>query len=100
VVGTVLLLVGVSFPVVVAVSRVARGMHHPIDVVAGLLLGAASILVVRIAIGVGVEQIDHEATAAPMEHSTMPLRVRRLDLTDTESGAAGDGGRLAIGATA
>ena len=50
-------------------------MHHPIDVAAGLLLGLASILVVRAAIAAGVEQIDRAADAA------VPERVRRLDLT-------------------
>lgn len=42
--------IAVLAPPIVAVSRVYRGMHHPIDVAAGLLLGIASILVVRAAV--------------------------------------------------
>ena len=36
-------------PLVVAVSRMYRGMHHPIDVTAGLLIGLASILIALMA---------------------------------------------------
>jgi undecaprenyl-diphosphatase len=36
-------LVAVAVTVVVAVSRVYRGEHHPTDVMAGVLLGAASL---------------------------------------------------------
>lgn len=46
----VLAAIAVIVPPVVAVSRVYRGMHHPIDVVAGLLLGVASLIVVRAAV--------------------------------------------------
>lgn len=42
--------IGVIVPLIVAVSRVARGMHHPIDVAAGLALGVGSIIVVRAAV--------------------------------------------------
>ena len=67
--------IAVVAPLIVGASRAYRGMHHPIDVAAGLLLGLASILVVRAAIAAGVEQIDRTADAA------VPERVRRLDLT-------------------
>lgn len=43
--------IAIVVPAIVAVSRVARGMHYPIDVVAGVALGLASILVVRAAMG-------------------------------------------------
>ncbi|MEA3214265.1 MAG: hypothetical protein QOJ19_421 [Acidimicrobiia bacterium] len=62
-------------PVIVGISRVARGMHHLIDVVAGLALGIASVLVVRAALQAGVAEVDRRADAATPEHT------RRLDLT-------------------
>ena len=63
-------------PLVVATSRVARGMHHPLDVTAGILLGIATIFVVRAAIAAGVRDIDRTADGA-----RLPRHVRRLDLT-------------------
>jgi membrane-associated phospholipid phosphatase len=39
--------VAVVVPLIVAVSRVQRGMHYPLDVAAGLLLGVAAIVVVQ-----------------------------------------------------
>src|SRR3954447_14235991 len=36
-----------SMPVIVAVSRMYRGMHHPTDVLVGLLLGVAALLIAR-----------------------------------------------------
>jgi undecaprenyl-diphosphatase len=63
--------------VIVAVSRVARGMHHPIDVIAGALLGLASLIVVQRALVAGVRRIDAEAVAG----RAVPDHVRRLDLT-------------------
>ena len=62
-------------PLIVAASRVARGMHHPLDVTAGILLGIASVFVVRAAIRAGVRDIDRTAGAS------LPRRVRQLDLT-------------------
>jgi membrane-associated phospholipid phosphatase len=67
--------IAVVAPLIVGASRAYRGMHHPIDVLAGLLLGVASILVVRAALAAGVEEIDRTADDAA------PGRVRRLDLT-------------------
>ncbi|MGD9704052.1 MAG: phosphatase PAP2 family protein [Acidimicrobiia bacterium] len=69
--------VAVAAPVIVAVSRVARGMHHPSDVIAGVLLGVISIIVVRSALAAGVEEIDRAAVAG----APLPDQVRRLDLT-------------------
>jgi len=72
--------VAVAVPIIVAVSRVFRGMHHPIDVVAGLLLGAMSIAVVRAAM-----------TAAPTSCSpctatvASPKRSTRFDSTPDAS---------------
>ncbi len=86
-VRTVFAFVGVVVPIVVAVSRAARGMHHPIDVVAGLLLGLASILVVRAAMAAGVDEIHREAARhddAAGQAPVVPDRVRRLDVTGVD----------------
>jgi membrane-associated phospholipid phosphatase len=69
----------VVVPLIVAGSRVYRGMHHPIDVIAGLLLGLVAILVVRAALAAGVRDIDRAD-----EDDALPERVRRLDLTTPE----------------
>jgi membrane-associated phospholipid phosphatase len=41
--------IAILLPVAVAVSRMYRGMHHPIDVTAGALVGAASLAVALLA---------------------------------------------------
>ena len=41
------LAIGIVVPLIVATSRVARGMHHLIDVIAGLALGVATLLVLQ-----------------------------------------------------
>ena len=76
------LVVAVVVPLVVATSRVYRGMHHTFDVVAGLALGLASIYVVRAAMRAGVEDIDRRADGS------LPEQVRRLDLTNPPHNAA------------
>lgn len=83
--------VAVLAPVIVGVSRAARGMHHPLDVVAGLLLGIATILVVRAALEAGVKDLDRRRGDA------LPDRVRRLDLT-TPQDAGTETDRQPIGA--
>jgi len=70
-------LVAVAAPVVVAFSRTYRGMHYPIDVIAGILLGLATLYVVRAAMTKGVEDIDRA-------DADLPDRVRRLDLTSPD----------------
>jgi undecaprenyl-diphosphatase len=71
--------VAVVVPLIVGASRAYRGMHHPLDVAAGLLLGVATILVVRAALAAGVAQIDRTASPA------VPQRVRHLDLSRLET---------------
>jgi membrane-associated phospholipid phosphatase len=73
-VRTVFTVVAIAAPVIVGTSRVYRGMHHPIDVAAGLLLGLATIAVVWVALAAGVNEIDRTADDA------VPDRVRRLDV--------------------
>jgi undecaprenyl-diphosphatase len=74
-VRAVFAVVAIAAPLTVGVARAYRGMHHPIDVAAGLLLGVAALAVVWAAMRVGVRQIDRTAD------DSVPERVRRLDLT-------------------
>jgi undecaprenyl-diphosphatase len=67
--------VAVVAPLIVGFSRVQRGMHHPIDVVAGIALGVASLFVVRAALARGVAEIDE------VLGDRAPPQVRALDLT-------------------
>ena len=67
--------IAVAAPIIVAASRAYRGMHHPIDVVAGLILGVTALIVVRAALAAGVEDIDRHAD------DTVPPRVRSLDVS-------------------
>lgn len=69
--------VAVAAPIIVAISRAYRGMHHPLDVVAGILLGVAVLFVVRAAMAKGVEDINRAG-------EDVPGRVRRLDLTSPD----------------
>ena len=76
--------IAVVAPLIVGASRAYRGMHHPIDVAAGLLLGVASILVVRAAIAAGVERdrphgrrLGARPRAAARPHHTGSRRRRR-----------------------
>lgn len=68
----------VVVPIVVAICRIARGMHHPIDTVAGALLGVASVFVVRAALRAGVRDIDRDAA----DDRSIPPEVRRLEAFD------------------
>jgi undecaprenyl-diphosphatase len=68
-------IVAVVVPIIVGISRIQRGMHHPVDVAIGVALGVATLIVVRQAVARGVADIDQHA---PDE---TPRQVRRLDLT-------------------
>ena len=72
-------MVAVAAPLAVGVSRVQRGMHHPVDVAVGIVLGVATLLVVRASIARGVVEIDRQWG------DRAPAQVRRLDLTKGES---------------
>jgi undecaprenyl-diphosphatase len=67
--------IAVAAPLIVGFSRVQRGMHHPIDVVAGIALGVATLLVVRAALARGVAEIDEDFG------DSAPPQVRALDVT-------------------
>jgi len=40
----------VVVPIVVALSRIYRGMHHPTDAIAGFLMGAGCVVVALLAV--------------------------------------------------
>lgn len=74
-------------PVIVGLSRIARGMHHPVDVVAGILLGLACVYVVWRALRAGVRHIDDRVAAGELD---VPQSAQRLDLTEKVAPRAGD----------
>jgi undecaprenyl-diphosphatase len=63
-------------PLIVAVSRLYRGMHYLSDVLAGAALGAASLVITYAALRVGVEQLRNRGT------EPVPIDVTQLDLTE------------------
>jgi len=69
--------IAVAAPLAVSLSRVQRGMHHPVDVAAGIALGIGALLVVRAAMLRGVADLDTSA-------ADLPPQVRRLDLTEEQ----------------
>lgn len=74
----VLVAVAVAVPVIVAMSRTYRGMHHPVDVIAGMLLGVTSLIVVRSAMEAGTRDIRDRALE---DGRDLPDQVTHLDLT-------------------
>lgn len=78
-----LVTIAVVVPILVAVSRTYRGMHHPLDVVSGALLGIASLVVVHVALRAGTDVIRAEA-----ERERLPARVTRLDCTASDAADA------------
>ncbi len=51
----------IVLPIVVATSRMYRGMHHPIDVASGALIGLACIAIALIATRVSGEKVEGKA---------------------------------------
>jgi membrane-associated phospholipid phosphatase len=72
-----LIAMAVIVPIVVAVARTYRGMHHPLDVASGTVLGVASLFVVHAALVAGTASIRAEA-----EHQPLPVHVTTLDCND------------------
>ena len=50
--------VAVVMPLAVGFARVYRGMHNPLDVVGGLLLGLAAVIVARAALAAAAPQVE------------------------------------------
>ena len=54
----------VLIPVIVALSRMYRGMHHPLDVAGGMLVGIGAVLVLLFACrAAGCAQLSHRASS-------------------------------------
>jgi len=52
-------LVAIAIPLLVGLSRMYRGMHHPTDVAAGLLVGIGTLIVAVLAARVAGAAVDH-----------------------------------------
>ncbi len=65
-------------PLIVGVSRIQRGMHHPVDVLGGALLGVCMVLVVRHALDQACRDTDRQVRAGDLR---APDNVRRLDVS-------------------
>ena len=57
----------ISIPVLVALSRIYRGEHHPVDVIAGALLGVGALLVALLATRVGIVAAERRAARGTEE---------------------------------
>jgi membrane-associated phospholipid phosphatase len=51
----------VVVPVVVALSRIYRGMHHPTDAIAGFLMGAGCVVVALLAVRTAGVVAEHRS---------------------------------------
>lgn len=76
-VRTVFGVIAIAVPISVATARTYMGMHHATDVLAGMLLGVASIVAVRRALRIGVDDVGADAARG----RDLPAHVTRLDLT-------------------
>ena len=73
--------IAVIAPLIVGVSRIQRGMHHPIDVIAGMALGVCSLLVMRRALQAGTERLRHLDDRGEIQ---APPQTLQLDLTGSQ----------------
>ena len=83
VVRAIFAVIAVAAPLVVGVSRAWRGMHHPLDVIAGFLLGLAALYIVRGALAKGVAEIDREDPTRPSPSTTGPHLRRSAGMTSS-----------------
>jgi undecaprenyl-diphosphatase len=74
----VFLTIAIVIPIIVATSRMYRGMHHPIDVIAGALLGFCTVLLIRHALDAACRDLDRQCRDGEVD---APDNVRRLDLS-------------------
>jgi MFS family permease len=62
-----IVLAGFLFPVAVGMSRIARGMHHPTDVMAGLALGVLSLAAAGLVVTVATRASEARRTEPSIE---------------------------------
>lgn len=77
--------IAILAPVIVGLSRIQRGMHHPIDVVAGAALGVCSVLLMRWALQAGTARLRELHDRGEL---SAPSQTLRLDLTADEQEVA------------
>jgi undecaprenyl-diphosphatase len=58
---------GIALPIVVAASRMYRGMHHPTDAAIGALMGLAALSIALIAVRAAGETARLRSAAAAAE---------------------------------
>jgi membrane-associated phospholipid phosphatase len=77
VVRTLVWIVAIALPIFVGLSRLYRGMHHPTDVLASILVGVGAILIAGLAVGtasaVAAIRRPPEAVEAAPAPSSVPL---------------------------
>jgi membrane-associated phospholipid phosphatase len=73
---TVAIVLAVLGPIIVATSRVYRGMHHPTDVICGALIGMGCIAVGYLAVSTGVS-VARERRAEREDDARAPELVQR-----------------------
>jgi undecaprenyl-diphosphatase len=65
-----------TIPLLVGLARLYRGMHHPSDVIAGLLLGAACLTVATVAVRRSADAFAlRRRAAAPRDHDLETLEM-------------------------
>jgi undecaprenyl-diphosphatase len=77
VVRTLVWIVAIALPIFIGLSRLYRGMHHPTDVLASILVGIGAILIAGLAVGtasaiVAIRRAPETVEAAPAP-SSVPL---------------------------
>jgi membrane-associated phospholipid phosphatase len=77
--------IAILAPLIVGLSRIQRGMHHPIDVFAGALLGVCSVLLMRWALQVGTDRLRELHDRGEL---SAPPQTLRLDLTEDDQEVA------------
>ncbi len=76
-VRTLVWIVALSLPIFVGLSRLYRGMHHPTDVLASVLLGAGAVLTALLAVRAAsaVAEMRHRSDAVDASPATAPVEV-------------------------
>jgi undecaprenyl-diphosphatase len=77
--------IAVLAPLIVGLSRIQRGMHHPIDVFAGMALGVCSVFVMRWALQAGTDRLRELHDRGEL---SAPAQTLRLDLNDDDQEVA------------
>jgi len=74
-VRTLVWLVALGLPVFVGLSRLYRGMHHPTDVMASVLLGAGALVTALLAVRAASAVAEIRRSPEALDSTTEPTRV-------------------------